>query len=92
MRDLLDARSEAQATHGLDMRTELRFGDTSQELLRQIVKVPDQESLDQILILGITDPAQLETQFAELLTQAMTTPILIVCRRSESAQAIARVA
>jgi hypothetical protein len=92
MRDLLDARSEAQAAHGLDMRTELRFGDTSQELLRQIVKVPDQESPDQILVLGITDPAQLETQFAELLAQAITTPILVVCRRSESAQAIARVA
>jgi hypothetical protein len=74
------------------MRTELRFGDTSQELLRQIVKVPDQESPDQILILGITDPAQLETQFADLLTQAATTPILIVCRRNEPAQAVARVA
>jgi ABC-type Fe3+/spermidine/putrescine transport system ATPase subunit len=92
MRDLLDARSEAQAAHGLDMRTELRFGDTAQELLRQIAKVPDEESLDQILILGITDPAQLETQFAELLAQATSTPILIVCRRSESAQAISRVA
>ena len=29
MRALLDARSEAQAVHGLEMRTELRFGDVS---------------------------------------------------------------
>jgi sulfate transport system ATP-binding protein len=91
VRDLLDARSEAQAVHGLDMRTELRFGDTSQELLRQIAKVPDEESPDQLLILGITDPAQLP-QFADLLAQATTTPILIVCRPSETAQTVARVA
>ena len=32
MRELLDARSEAQAAHGLDMRTELHFGDVAQEL------------------------------------------------------------
>lgn len=92
MRDLLDARSEAQAAHGLDMRTELRFGDTSQELLRQLAKNPDEESPEQMLILGITDPAQLETQFAALLAQSVSTPILIVCRRNEAGQAIARVA
>jgi hypothetical protein len=92
VRDLLDARSEAQAVHGLDMRTELRFGDTAQELLKQIAKVPDQESADQMLILGITDPSQLETQFAELLAQAVNTPILIVSRPSEVVSAVSRVA
>ncbi|HYM34400.1 MAG TPA: ATP-binding cassette domain-containing protein, partial [Steroidobacteraceae bacterium] len=75
VRDLLDARSEAQALHGLDMRTELRFGDVAQELTRQLA-----EAADQMLILGITDPAQLETQFAGLLAQAVKHPILIVCR------------
>ena len=34
MRALLDARSEAQAVHGLEMRTELRFGDVANELAR----------------------------------------------------------
>jgi len=92
VRDLLNARSEAQATHGLDMRTELRFGDAAQELLRQIVKVPDEASPEQLLILGITDPAQLQTQFAELLAQAVTTPILVVCRPGEVTQAVYKVA
>jgi hypothetical protein len=95
MRDLLDARSEAQAVHGLDMRTELRFGDVVQELVRQLTQPPDAETPDpipQMLILGITDPRQLETQLAELLLLAASTPILIVCRPSEASQAAARVA
>src|SRR5215831_4592257 len=44
MRDLLDARSEAQAVHGLDMRTELRFGDAAQELIGQLVKSESEDS------------------------------------------------
>ncbi len=95
MRDLLDARSEAQAVHGLDMRTELRFGDVAQELSRQLTQAPDDESMEpipQMLILGISDPAQLEAQFAELLTLAAATPILIVCRPSEVTQLTTRVA
>src|SRR5205085_1498864 len=32
LRELLDARSEAQLAHGLEMRTELRFGDVASEL------------------------------------------------------------
>jgi hypothetical protein len=45
-----------------------------------------------MLILGITDPVQLESQFAELLAHASSTPILIVCRPDEATQAISRVA
>src|SRR5580700_2647650 len=48
MRALLDARSEAQAVHGLEMRTELRFGDVSHELVRQLG-----DMAGQMLILGI---------------------------------------
>jgi sulfate transport system ATP-binding protein len=96
VRDLLDARSEAQAVHGLDMRTELRFGDPAQELARQLSRPPDEEEASaptpQMLILGITDPVQLESQFAELLAHASSTPILIVCRPDEATQAISRVA
>jgi len=92
VRELLDARSEAQAVHGLDMRTEMRFGDVAQELQRQIAKEPDQESPDHLLILGIADPAQLVTQFASLLAQAMITPMLIVRRPSEATQPAAKVA
>ena len=40
MRELLDARSEAQAVHGLEMRTELRFGDVAEELARRLAETP----------------------------------------------------
>lgn len=78
VRDLLDARSEAQAMHGLDMRTELRFGDVAQELARQLV-----ESADQMLILGIADPAQLTGELADLLASVAQSPVLIVYRPSD---------
>ena len=50
VRTLLDARSEAQAVHGLEMRTELRFGAAADELQRQLSEAPDQ-----MLILGVSD-------------------------------------
>lgn len=95
VRDLLDARSEAQMMHGLDMRTELRFGDVAQQLLYQLTKPKDDEATEvvpQMLILGITDAAQLDTQFSELIALAAGTPILIVCRSEESKQTVSRVA
>src|SRR4030095_3153139 len=58
VRTLLDARSEAQAVHGLEMRTELRFGAAADELQRQLSETPDQ-----MLILGISDPGQLRHTF-----------------------------
>ena len=51
VRTLLDARSEAQAVHGLEMRTELRFGAAADELRRQLDETPDQ-----MLILGSVGP------------------------------------
>ena len=75
MRALLDARSEAQTMHGLEMRTELRYGDSAQALAQQIG-----EQRDQILILGIADRAEITQQFAELLQAARHIPLLVVYR------------
>ncbi len=81
MRALLDARSEAQAVHGLDMRTELRFGDVARELALRLAESPDQ-----LLILGITDVAELDKRFASLLDEPRW-PILIVYEPGERTRA-----
>ena len=77
MRALLDARSEAQAVHGLEMRTELRFGDVAHELARQLGEVPGQ-----MLILGVCEVARLVERFGALLESARW-PVLIVRREHE---------
>jgi hypothetical protein len=79
MRGLLDARSEAQAVHGLEMRTELHFGDATSELVRRLG-----ESSDQLLILGVSQIAGLAQRFAELLAAIPRSPLLIVYREPES--------
>lgn len=66
MRALLDARSEAQAVHGLEMRTELRFGDAAQELANRLA-----ESGDTLLILGISDLEELRPFSALLSGEAL---------------------
>ncbi|HEY6125810.1 MAG TPA: ABC transporter ATP-binding protein, partial [Steroidobacteraceae bacterium] len=48
MRALLDARSEAQQSHGLEMRTELAIGETVSELTRNL-----SAGTAQMLVLGI---------------------------------------
>jgi hypothetical protein len=63
VRTLLDARSEAQAVHGLEMRTELRFGAAAEELRRRLT---DGETAEQMLILGISDRSTLRNRFAAL--------------------------
>jgi sulfate transport system ATP-binding protein len=63
VRTLLDARSEAQAVHGLEMRTELRFGAAAEELQRRL---GDSETPDQMLILGVSDLTSLRNRFATL--------------------------
>lgn len=75
MRTLLDARSEAQAVHGLEMRTELRFGAAADELHRQLT-----ESSEQMLILGISDLADLRARFAALFAAPPSYPMMIVHR------------
>jgi len=74
MRELLDARSEAQAAHGLDMRTELRFGEVSQELARRL-----EESPAQMLIIGVTDLTRFAERFRALL-EGGRWPVLIAQR------------
>jgi len=74
MRELLDARSEAQAAHGLEMRTELGFGDVAQELARRLAESPGQ-----MLILGVTDLKQFAERFRALLDGGPW-PVLIVQR------------
>jgi sulfate/thiosulfate transport system ATP-binding protein len=75
MRDLLDARSEAQAVHGLEMRTELHYGDAATELSKQLG-----ERSDQMLILGFTSRADLTQHFAALLERARNIPVMLVYR------------
>ena len=77
MRALLDARSEAQAVHGLEMRTELRFGDVAHELSRQLGESPGQ-----MLILGVCEVSRLVERFGALLESARW-PVLIVRREHE---------
>jgi len=71
MRALLDARSEAQALHGLDVRTELRFGSAASELALRLGESPDS-----LLVLGIAALTDLES-FASLL-ETPRWPVLVV--------------
>ena len=72
MRALLDARSEAQAVHALEIRTELGYGDVAAELSRRLAERPDQ-----LLILGVSDIDVLLQRFAALLSRTAS-PLLIV--------------
>lgn len=75
VRTLLDARSEAQAVHGLEMRTELRFGAASVELERQLG-----ETSNQMLILGVSDLAELRRDFATLFAAPAVHSMMVVYR------------
>ncbi|HEV3285567.1 MAG TPA: ABC transporter ATP-binding protein [Steroidobacteraceae bacterium] len=74
IRELLDARSEAQAAHGLEMRTELRFGEVAEELARRLAQSPAQ-----MLIVGVTDLTRFAERFRKLLDGGQW-PVLIVHR------------
>jgi len=78
MRALLDARSEAQAVHGLEMRTELRFGEVAEELAHLLAEAPDQ-----ILILGISQTQGLAERFGAVLRPEARCPVLIVYRAQD---------
>ncbi len=73
MRELLDARSEAQVAHGLEMRTELHYGAGEEQLVRRLAETPGQ-----MLILGVTELADFTQRFRALLQGAW--PVLIVHR------------
>src|SRR6516164_1698230 len=74
MRELLDARAEAQAAHGLEMRTELHFGDVGKELTRRLAEAPAQ-----MLIVGISELQHFAEAFRTLLDGGRW-PVLIVQR------------
>ncbi len=77
---LLDARSEGQAVHRFDVRTELRVGDVAEELGRELAS-----PAGEMLILGVSDPASIERKFADLLGTSLTQPAIIVCAPSADA-------
>ena len=79
MRALLDARSEAQQTHGLEMRTELAIGETVTELTRNL-----SAGSAQMLVLGITDITHAGSAYRSLLAAQPGWPVLIVYRPPEA--------
>ena len=74
LRLLLDARSRALTQHGLDLRTELRFGDPTEELARELSVDPNS-----MLVLGLdtTDGDDAE-QLKALLEGPVLRPVLVV--------------
>jgi sulfate/thiosulfate transport system ATP-binding protein len=74
LRALLDARSEAQAAHGLEMRTELRFGESAAELSARLAEAPAQ-----MLIIGVAELTHFGARFPALLDDGRW-PVLIVHR------------
>jgi sulfate transport system ATP-binding protein len=75
MRKLLDARSEAQHSHGLEMRTELAIGEAVTEITRNL-----SAGTAQMLVLGITDMREAGTAYRSLLAAQPGWPVLIVYR------------
>jgi sulfate transport system ATP-binding protein len=74
MRDLLDARSSALSEHGLDMRTELRFGEPAGELERELAV-----HANSMLVLGVSDPDNIDWSWlGKLLEGQPGRPVLIV--------------
>ncbi|HTC51658.1 MAG TPA: ABC transporter ATP-binding protein [Steroidobacteraceae bacterium] len=80
LRALLDARSEAQAVHGLEIRTELGYGDVAEELTRRLAEMPEQ-----LLILGVSDISVLTERFAALLSRTAS-PLLVVWQPGDPPQ------
>jgi sulfate transport system ATP-binding protein len=77
LRHLLDARSEAAAVHGLDVRTELRFGDSATELSKEL-SAEDTALLIVGLPLAPPDAWQRLRPLAKLLDLRGGDPVLIV--------------
>ena len=74
LRLLLDARSKALADHGLDLRTELRFGDPDTELMRELAVDPNS-----MLVLGLDTVDGTETTRLQALHEGpQARPVLIV--------------
>jgi sulfate transport system ATP-binding protein len=78
IRALLDARSEARAAHGLEIRTEMQFGVAAQALEQRL-----DESPGHMLIVGIASTNQLASELAALLDRPRW-PVLLVHREREA--------
>ena len=74
MRQLLDARSEALAEHGLDMRTEVRFGEAQAELRRELATADRA-----MLVVGLVRVEDAGQRLGGLLGDAARCPVMIVC-------------
>jgi hypothetical protein len=77
LRHVLDARSEAAAMHGFDVRTELRFGDSATELSKELA-ADDTALLIVGLPLAQDDAWQKLLPLAKLLDSRSGDPVLIV--------------
>jgi sulfate transport system ATP-binding protein len=74
LRELLDVRTAALSRHGLDMRTETRFGGLDAELARELSA--HERSM---LVLGFSDLARFDgSRLAALLESDAPRPVLIV--------------
>ncbi len=74
LRLLLDARSRALSEHGLDLRTELRFGDPDEELARELAVDPNS-----MLVIGLDSLDEADTaRLRALLEGPQSRPVLIV--------------
>lgn len=88
LRSLLDARSEASARHGLDLRTELKFGDLATEVAAELGS-----DGDGMLVVGVPQDEVSETMRAlqpleRWLEAGTRCPVLIVrAHASESGAA-----
>jgi sulfate transport system ATP-binding protein len=78
IRALLDARSEARVAHGLEIRTEMRFGVAAQALQQRL-----EESPAQMLIVGVASTSQLTGELGALLARPRW-PVLLVHREREA--------
>ncbi len=85
VRTLLDARTEAQAIHGLEMRTELHFGAAAEELRKQLNETPDQ-----MLILGVSSIQQFREQFGELFAAPAAYSVMLVYRPTKETEPAGR--
>jgi sulfate transport system ATP-binding protein len=74
LRELLDLRSAALGEHGLDLRTELRFGELAEEVARELAADPDT-----LIVLGVDDAERgVAPALTEMLEGGQSRPILFV--------------
>jgi sulfate transport system ATP-binding protein len=86
LRSLLNARSEASALHGLDLRTELKFGDLASELEREL-----ENEAPTLLVIGVPwsggpgAAAEVVRSFAPMFGAGAKHPVMLVRARTEPA-------